>query len=86
MLLRNGTREVLGGFRGVHGILVTARDLVLGESYAGRVLLFHPETRKTDVLASGLVYPGFELPAASGGWFVSESAPTGSPGSARTGA
>ena len=70
--IRGGTREVLGEFHGVHGILVTADGLILGESFRGRVLRFDPETRTTEVLASGLKNPSFTLPAANGGWFVSE--------------
>ena len=74
VLLRGGTRTVLAeGLRGVHGIQVAPDGgLILGESYAGRVLKFDPATKKIDVLATGLAYPGFELPAAGGGWFVSE--------------
>jgi sugar lactone lactonase YvrE len=70
--IRGGTRQVLGEFHGVHGILVTADGLILSESYGGRVLHFDPETKTTKVLASGLKNPSFTLPAASGGWFVSE--------------
>ena len=71
--LRGGTREVLGEFHGVHGILVTKTDgLILGEAYAGRVLRFDPSTRQTTVLAEMLGNPGFAIPAPSGGYFVSE--------------
>jgi sugar lactone lactonase YvrE len=74
VLLRGGTRTVLAdGLRGVHGIQVAANGgLILGESYAGRVLRLDPATKQIEVLATGLAYPGFELPAAGGGWFVSE--------------
>jgi len=70
--IRGGTREVLAELHGVHGILVTPNGLILGEAYAGRVLRFDPATRKIDVLAAGLGNPGFALPAAAGGYFVSE--------------
>ena len=70
--IRGGTREVLGEFHGVHGILYTPGGLILGEAYAGRVLRFDPETRQTEVLAEKLGNPGFALPAAAGGYFVSE--------------
>jgi hypothetical protein len=70
--IRRGVREVLGKFHGLHGILVTADGLILSESYEGRVLHFDPATKKVDVLATGLKNPSFTLPAASGGWFVSE--------------
>jgi streptogramin lyase len=70
--IRGGTREVLGKFHGVHGILVTDDGLILSESYEGRVLRFDPETKSVEVLATGLHNPSFTLPAASGGWFVSE--------------
>jgi hypothetical protein len=70
--IRGGTREALGEFHGVHGILVTADGLILNESYGGRVLRFDPERKTTEVLASGLKNPSFTLPAANGGWFVSE--------------
>jgi hypothetical protein len=70
--IRGGMREALGEFHGVHGILVTADGLILSESYGGRVLHFDPETKTTEVLASGLKNPSFTLPAANGGWFVSE--------------
>jgi hypothetical protein len=36
------------------------------------VLHFAPETTTTEVLASGLKNPSFTLPAASGGYYVSE--------------
>jgi sugar lactone lactonase YvrE len=70
--IRGRTRQVLGEFHGVHGILVTSDGLILSESYEGRVLHFDPETKTVEVLASGLKNPSFTLPAASGGWFVSE--------------
>ena len=70
--IRGGTREVLGTFHGVHGIVPVAGGLILSESYEGRVLHFEPETKAVEVLASGLKNPSFALPAASGGWFVSE--------------
>lgn len=70
--IRGGTREVLGEFHGVHGILVTADGLILSESYGGRVLHFDPETKTTEVLASGLENPSSTLPAAGGGYYVSE--------------
>jgi sugar lactone lactonase YvrE len=71
--LKDGRREVLAdGLDGVHGILVTAAGLVLGESYAGRLLRLDPKTRTVAVLAKGMTYPGFALPAAGGGWLVSE--------------
>ena len=63
---------MLGQFHGVHGILVTADGLILSESYEGRVLHFDPEAKTVEVLAKGLENPSFTLPAASGGWFVSE--------------
>ena len=66
--IRGGTREVLGEFHGVHGILVTADGLILSESYGGRVLHFDPETKTTEVLASGLEEP--ELHAPRGGRLV----------------
>src|SRR6185503_7894124 len=70
--IRGGSREVLGAFHGVHGILPVADGLILSESYGGRVLHFDPETRAIQVLATGLKNPSFTLPAASGGYFVSE--------------
>ncbi len=70
--IRGATREVLGQFHGVHGILPVADGLILSESYGGRVLHFDPETKTTDVLATGLKNPSFTLPASNGGWFVSE--------------
>jgi hypothetical protein len=70
--IRGGVREELGEFHGVHGILPVADGLILSESYEGRVLHFDPETKSVQVLASGLRNPSFTLPAASGGWFVSE--------------
>lgn len=70
--LRAGTREVLGAFRGVHGILPVADGLILSESYGGRVLHLDPETKDVRVLATGLKNPSFTLPASNGGWFVSE--------------
>jgi hypothetical protein len=70
--IRRGTRQVLGEFRGVHGILWTPTGLILGEAYAGRVLRFHPATRTVEVLAAGLGNPSFMLPAAGGGYLVSE--------------
>jgi streptogramin lyase len=70
--MRGGRREVLAELHGVHGILYTPSGLILGEAYAGRVLRFDPATRKIDVLADGLGNPGFALPAAAGGYFVSE--------------
>jgi streptogramin lyase len=70
--LRGGKREALAELHGVHGILYTPHGLILGEAYAGRVLRFDPATRKVDVLAAGLGNPGFALPAAAGGYFVSE--------------
>jgi hypothetical protein len=70
--IRGGTREVLGRFHGVHGILPVTDGLILSESYEGRVLHFDPETKTTRVLARGLKNPSFTLPAAAGGWFVSE--------------
>jgi hypothetical protein len=70
--IRRGTREVLAGLHGVHGILATPNGLILSESYAGRVLHFDPATRAIDVLATGLGNPSFTLPAAAGGYFVSE--------------
>jgi len=70
---RGGTREVLApDLRGVHGILYTDRGLILGEAYAGRVLRLDPATRTITVLAAGLGNPGFALPAAGGGYYVSE--------------
>jgi streptogramin lyase len=70
--IRRGTREVLADFRGVHGILWTRTGLILSEAYAGRVLRFDPTTRAVEVLATGLGNPSFTLPAAGGGYFVSE--------------
>jgi len=70
--IRGATRQVLAGLHGVHGILVTSDGLILSESYAGRVLHFDPATRAIDVLATGLGNPSFTLPAAGGGYFVSE--------------
>jgi hypothetical protein len=71
--LRDGRRDVLAdGLDGVHGILVTPGGLVLGESYAGRLLRLDPTTNTVAVLAKGMTYPGFALPAAGGGWLVSE--------------
>jgi sugar lactone lactonase YvrE len=70
--IRGGTREELGKFHGVHGILPVPDGLILSESYEGRVLRFDPVSKTTQVLASGLKNPSFTLPAASGGWFVSE--------------
>jgi streptogramin lyase len=70
--IQGGTREVLGEFRGVHGILSTRSGLILSEAYAGRVLRFDPATRAVEVLAKGLANPSFTLPAAGGGYFVSE--------------
>ena len=70
--IRGGTREVLGEFHGVHGILPVADGLILSESYGGRVLHFDPETKATVVFATGLKNPSFTLPASNGGWFVSE--------------
>ena len=71
--LKNSRREVLAdGLDGVHGILVTAAGLILGESYAGRLLRLNPKTRTVTALAKGMTYPGFALPAAGGGWLVSE--------------
>ncbi len=73
VLLRHGVRSVLAeNLRGVHGILVTTKGLILGESYAGRVLRLDPKTRQIEVLATGLVYSGFTLEAPGGGLFVSE--------------
>ncbi|HSS72194.1 MAG TPA: hypothetical protein VLK53_01385 [Gaiellaceae bacterium] len=70
--IRGGTREVLGEFHGIHGILVTAGGLILSESYGGRVLHFDPGTKTTEVLASGLKNPSSTLSAAGGGYYVSE--------------
>jgi hypothetical protein len=71
--LKDGRRDVLAdGLDGVHGILVTAGGLILGESYAGLLLRLDPKTRTVTVLAKGMTYPGFALPAAGGGWLVSE--------------
>ncbi len=67
-----GRREVLGRFHGVHGILPVAGGLILSESYEGRVLRFDPEAKRVEVLAAGLRNPSFTLPAAGGGFFVSE--------------
>src|SRR5436305_1388734 len=69
---RGATREVLGQFHGVHGILVTKGGLILSEAYAGRVLRFDLKTKTTRVLARGLGNPSSTLPAPGGGWFVSE--------------
>ena len=52
--------------------LVTAEGLILSESYAGRVLHVDPETKAIEVLASGLENPSSTLPAAGGGYYVSE--------------
>jgi sugar lactone lactonase YvrE len=70
--IRRRVREELVELHGVHGILPVADGLILGESYAGRVLHFDPETKSVRVLARGLKNPGFTLPDASGGYFVSE--------------
>ena len=71
--IRGGVRQVLGEFHGVHGILVTQGDgLILGEAYEGRVLRIEPETKQVTVLAEKLGNPGFAIPAATGGYFVSE--------------
>jgi streptogramin lyase len=70
--IRGATREVLAELRGVHGILSTPTGLILSEAYAGRVLRFDPATRAVEVLATGLGNPSFTLPAAGGGYFVSE--------------
>lgn len=70
--IRGGIREVLAELRGLHGILSTRSGLILSEAYAGRVLRFDPATRAVEVLATGLGNPSFTLPAAGGGYFVSE--------------
>jgi hypothetical protein len=70
--IRGGSRQVVARLHGVHGILVTPGGLILSESYAGRVLHLDPATRAIDVLATGLGNPSFTLPAAAGGYFVSE--------------
>jgi hypothetical protein len=70
--IRGATREVLAELRGVHGILWTRAGLILSEAYAGRVLRFDPATRAVEVLATGRGNPSFTLPAAGGGYFVSE--------------
>ena len=56
----------------MHGILSTRSGLIFSEAYAGRVLRFDPATRAVEVLATGLGNPSFTLPAAGGGYFVSE--------------
>jgi hypothetical protein len=73
--IRGGTREVLGTFHGVHGILPVADGLILSESFGGRVLHFDPETKAAEVLATGLKNPSFTLPAASGGYYKNRSRP-----------
>jgi len=70
--IRGAAREVLAELRGVHGILSTRSGLILSEAYAGRVLRFDPATHAIEVLATGLGNPSFTLPAAGGGYFVSE--------------
>jgi sugar lactone lactonase YvrE len=71
--LKDGARDVLAdGLDGVHGILVTPDGLILGESYAGRLLRLDPATHVVTVLAGGMKYSGFAVTAAAGGWFVSE--------------
>jgi DNA-binding beta-propeller fold protein YncE len=73
--LRPGPRTVLArGLDGVHGITVQPGALVLAESYAGRVLRLDLATRDVEVLAEGLGNPSFTLPAAGGGFYVSEFA------------
>jgi streptogramin lyase len=75
VLLRGRSRRVLAkNLRGVHGILVTAKGLVLSESYAGRVLRLDPVTHAIAVLARGLGNPSFTAPAPAGGYYVSEFA------------
>lgn len=71
--LHNGAREVLlEGTRGIHEFLVGPDALLLPESYAGRVLRLDLATGKVDVIATGLANPSSALPAAAGGWFISE--------------
>jgi sugar lactone lactonase YvrE len=71
--LHNGTKDVLlEGTRGIHEFLVGPDGLLLPESYAGRVLRLDLVTGKVDVLATALANPSSALPAAAGGWFISE--------------
>ena len=82
--IRGGTREVLGEFHGVHGILVTAEGLILSESYGGRVLHFDPETKAIEVLAGRYPSPPRSPRRAAGTTSASSSAPA-SRTSGRTG-